>query len=279
MDFSEYEALKNNIDLLEKANNDLKDAHNKIEELQTEKINVLKENENNVTIIKKSNRHIYIKDSVNIDNLLEHIIQLFSQDYRTTLRYNSTLYYAKEYLVNIIRDSIINNTQNIEEEVVLSSSLKSFKEELKENLEKDYLDNLDKDSKSKINGYIDMSNKYNNQLQNIVALEKDLNSALDQIKSYEESITELNSKLEKENKVASDINNPTEIINKYSERINDLNRIIGKKNNDILYILKKADSFINILDEIGLFNRSFKVNEIKEKFHTLMMKYNYKKEE
>ena len=194
MDSSENEALKKNIHLLEDARLKEQALFKKIEQLKEEKIQVLRNNERNVSIINKTTKSELYYVKRNFDNIVLNMRQFLN--FNNDMRHRSM-----DEVINLFFEK--KEDETVEKEEV---TLKGF-EEVKRDVKTKYLKELSDETKKQIDNIVKLREKiekdavtilgFNLDKMRIKELEEEIKRLKDNNQSYVTVLSDRNSELEK----------------------------------------------------------------------------------
>lgn len=248
MDSSEWEAMKKNIQLLEEAKKREEQLNDEIKKLQAEKMEVLKTNEKNVTIVKETWRHETIRMHKPMRQILTEVYHFVERAQRGYPIDNIS---DEEFIRMFFSKSEMNGLK-VDETI----TTRGF-DEVRAEFELKYKEELDENTKDR--------------LSDIPKLEKeikDLSDRLDSVKPNEDKLREDNFRLTKTNH---------ELITD-NDKLREDNFRLTKTNHELMTDNNKLKSHIsevrNILSPVldsswNIFNYS----EMKSKLTTLIWQF------
>lgn len=245
MDLSEYDKMIETKNLLVSSNNDLKKAYEEIEKLQREKIEVLKENEHNVTIVEQVSTMQSAYLPISNYELRERLNYLGVRIPETTNFNHSDI---QQYLFGCLFEFQTHTSQSVEDKIVYSKSLKEIKHEMKVKVKDELNEEIKNDLKSvdklkkEINSFrnieSDLKSKHNEEIKSLMKTIKELNNDMDKLKKdkddYSKIITTNSEKHQEEiNKFKtfiSTIENTTNFVVPFGSKtkIKEINEICNK---------------------------------------------------
>lgn len=183
MDTSEYEALQKNIKLLEESRERESELHKEIQKLKDEALQELLDNSKKVSIVKQTTKVETIHIKKDINDIFRYMEKLFSRYYNGNLigmSDNDKVKYCIEAFF------YIQSKTTVEDQTVTT---KGF-DEVKEEFEKLYKENLDKDIQTrldKIPKLEDTIKELHNKNLNVELIEDNLERYKDEyVRSHEE---------------------------------------------------------------------------------------------
>lgn len=185
MDLSEYEEIQKNKKLLEESRGELKSLYEENKKLQQEKIDVLKNAEKSVTIVKRNET----TEVVHLKRPVEELVKAIEQIYRDTLYYQGDYSQPSyERIVNyFFEKSKVSNYLPAEE--VTLKGLDEVKDELRQEVKKEFQDNIEKLEES-VRYYKDIKNILDDKISEVLIKNKALKHELSEAESDIMKLTE-----------------------------------------------------------------------------------------